>query len=226
MYCSECEDRVSVTGDHLTFDGTTVSATELALRPDGGRSNGAKPSLSSTFNFRWHYPPVSEPHATSWPHTRTADLLHCPDLELRQGLVVHLPVACGDLSPPRRPGEPRETSGPCLTLGLVSSASSTDLCRQRKLRYPDQPRMSSLQRPDFLGPTRALSPAVAGAPPSCASSFRQDGGRSRTVAVPAHVRSPGPGSGSPAVPPAGTASAAAPWPPPPAAAGRRASDCR
>jgi hypothetical protein len=48
-----CEDRISVTGDHLTFEGTTVSTAELGLRPDGGRSNGVQPSLSSTFISLW-----------------------------------------------------------------------------------------------------------------------------------------------------------------------------
>src|SRR3954468_22041735 len=69
-----CEDRISVTGDHLTFDVTTVSTAELGLRPDGGRSNGVQPSLSSSSIYLWCCPPVSEPHATSRPRTRAADL--------------------------------------------------------------------------------------------------------------------------------------------------------
>ena len=45
-----------MTAAHPTFDGTTVSTTELQLRPDGGRSNGVLPSLSSTHQFLYCYP--------------------------------------------------------------------------------------------------------------------------------------------------------------------------
>ena len=69
---SGCEDRISVTGNHLTFDGTTVSTAELQLRSDGGRSNGVQPSLSSTFSSLVPSADVGA-HATSWPRACAAD---------------------------------------------------------------------------------------------------------------------------------------------------------
>src|SRR5687767_13255087 len=41
-----CEDRISVTEDHLSVEGTTVSA-QARVAAGGGRSNGVQPSLSS-----------------------------------------------------------------------------------------------------------------------------------------------------------------------------------
>src|SRR4051812_32766159 len=41
------EDRVCVTGDHLTFDGNLYGVHPAASGRPGGRSNGARPSLSS-----------------------------------------------------------------------------------------------------------------------------------------------------------------------------------
>jgi hypothetical protein len=72
------------------------------------------------------------PTQTSRPRTRAAEFLHqaeprdcigpacvCPDLELRQGLVLPMPypVACGETVSPRCRAS-HERSGPCFTLGL------------------------------------------------------------------------------------------------------------
>lgn len=77
------------------------------------------------------------------------------DLELRQGLDLHLPCCA------RRPvstavtERAAEWSGPCLTLGLFRQRLSP-ISRQLWQHYPAPPRMSSLWRPDFLGARRGL----------------------------------------------------------------------
>src|SRR5688500_2036700 len=85
---------------------TAVSTPEPELRPDGGRSNGAEPSLSSASNTCAAVVPlpVSEPHANFMaPHVRHRSCIRqsperasalpvCLDLELRQGLDCYFTV--------------------------------------------------------------------------------------------------------------------------------------
>src|SRR3954447_6546114 len=58
---------------------TAVSAPGPSGAAGGGRSNGVRPSLSSDFllSVTSCCPPVSEPHATSWPHPRATNIVTC-----------------------------------------------------------------------------------------------------------------------------------------------------
>lgn len=113
------------------------------------------------------------------PRTCVGSPCGCPDLELRQGLVVHLRCyvrCCGATAVAERAAR---SSGPCLTLGL-SSASLTDLSRQRRQRYPPLPRMSSLRRPDFLGPCAGFSARADGRRRCASGGGEVSGGREFT----------------------------------------------
>ncbi|GGR33423.1 hypothetical protein GCM10010168_59500 [Actinoplanes ianthinogenes] len=71
-----CEDRVSVTGDHLTSMGLRCPPAELELRPDGGRSNGVQPSLSSSFTNYVPSADVRAPRDFAAPHMCGGLFLH------------------------------------------------------------------------------------------------------------------------------------------------------
>src|SRR5882757_3838301 len=67
-----CEDRISVTGDHLSFDGKLrCPRPALHVRPAAGDPTVYKPSLSSDFLISaiscWSA--GAGTHATSWPRT-------------------------------------------------------------------------------------------------------------------------------------------------------------
>src|SRR3954463_6726642 len=111
---------------------TAVSTPAVKNGAGGERSNGVRPSLSSasTSVLLLCCPPMSKPtrlhdlahvRRTVLPGRNLVSLrlcLRCPDLDLRQCLVVqlHLPTAAATwvTAVPRDP----RTSGPCLTLGL------------------------------------------------------------------------------------------------------------
>src|SRR5690349_11543708 len=102
-----CEDRISVTGDHLSFDGNcgVHPSTEMTGWWRAIQRCSALPFLCFQLSLLSCCPPVSKPHATSWPRTRATDVfpsgapnqhrprLMCPDLDLRRGLAVRLALA-------------------------------------------------------------------------------------------------------------------------------------
>jgi hypothetical protein len=151
-----------------------VSTSELERRPDGGRSNGVQPSLSSASMTcgavvqstgvgaprKLHGPArvrrISSLHQT-WPRTCIGPVCVCPDPELRQGLdlpvLVMLPTVMHSTA---EPSEPRRFRA-LLDARSDSSASSNDLCCQRGKHYPAMERMSSPHGLDFLDRRLSLS---------------------------------------------------------------------
>jgi len=142
-----------------------VSTSGRELRPDGGRSNGVQPSLSSAFlTCRAVVRPagVGAPRELHGPAHVRRIFLHqagptsAPpafastwnDVKVLTNTYLCL-AACGDAFSPRRRAS-HEGFGPCFTLGLIRPRFHRSLLSTGE-HYPAEQRMSSRCVPDFLG---------------------------------------------------------------------------
>ena len=102
-----CEDRISVTGDHLSFDGNCGVRSRVQVRLGDGRSNGVRALPFLCFRYLWFCRAARRRRSPTRLHgpvrvRRTVlpgralnqhrPLPARPDLELRQGLTCHFHV--------------------------------------------------------------------------------------------------------------------------------------